>query len=243
VPPGVIAVLAALGALAGVGVRPVVFAWSVPSGCSSRTNCPHCRAPVLRPGLAAVLALISGRCRACRTRIAVPPALAEVLLSVLFALLAYRHSDLLVVLAFCWLAAHGAAIALIDIAVHRVPNVLAFSAYLGVIALLATAAVVGHHPAVLLQAVLAGIGLVAFYSLLALASRGGMGMGDVKLAASLGTALGWSGLPTLIIGTLLGFVLGATYGLLVIAIGHLRWRQQFAFGPFMILGAIVALVM
>jgi len=37
--------------------------------------------------------------------------------------------------------------------------------------------------------------------------------------------------------------MGATYGLLVIATGHLRWRQQLAFGPFMSLGAIVALLM
>ena len=68
-------------------------------------------------------------------------------------------------------------------------------------------------------------------------------MGDVKLATSLGTALGWVGVPTLLTGTLLGFVLGATYGLVTIVTGRARWRQQFAFGPFLILGTVGALLL
>jgi hypothetical protein len=67
--------------------------------------------------------------------IAVPLGVIEILLGVVFALLAYRHP--VEALALCWLAAHGAAVALIDIAVRRIPNVLAVSAYAGVTLLLA----------------------------------------------------------------------------------------------------------
>lgn len=236
-----IGLFAVLGALTGVVVRPIVFALSVPSGDPARTDCPRCRAPVLT-GVRQVRAVVSGRCRSCRTRLGVPPGLVEVLLAGVFALAVYRHADVLVVLAFCWLAGHGAAVALIDLAVHRIPNVLAISAYAGVTPLLATAALVEHHPVGLLRAVLAGIALAAFYGVLALASRGGLGLGDVKLAASVGTALGWVGVPAVVTGTLLGFVLGAVYGLVAIVTNHSRWHAQFAFGPFMSLGAVVALL-
>jgi hypothetical protein len=57
----------------------------------------------------------------------------------------------------CWLAAHGTAVSLIDIAVYRIPNLLAVSAYGGVTLLLAKTVLAEHHPVVLLRAVLAGI--------------------------------------------------------------------------------------
>lgn len=242
-PPGLIAMFAILGVLAGAGVRPIVFALSVPTAHPPRTNCPHCHTPVLRREWRAALALASGRCRWCRARIAAPPVVAEVALGVIFALLAYRQTEIWVVLAFCWLAAHGAAVALIDAAVQRVPNVLAASAYAAVMALLAVAAMVEHHPAALLRAGLAGIGLTVVYGLLAVASRGGLGMGDVKLAASLGTALGWISVTALVAGTLLGLLLAAAYGFVAITTRQLRWRQHFALGPFLVLGTVTALVL
>ncbi|MFC7649796.1 hypothetical protein ACFQX6_62715 [Streptosporangium lutulentum] len=37
-----------------------------------------------------------------------------------------------------------------------------------------------------------------------------MGLGDVKLAASLGTALGWFGWETVAVGAFLGFLAGVS---------------------------------
>lgn len=237
-----IAVFAIVGMLVGMAVRPIVFALSVPTGQAPRTSCPHCRAPVVRREWRAIVAMLSGRCRSCHARIAVPPATVEVVLGMVFTLLAYRQPGEWVVLAFCWLGAHGVAVALIDVAVRRVPNVLAVSAYAGVVALLTVASVVEHHPAALLRAAVAGIGLVAFYGLIALGSRGGLGMGDVKLAASLGTALGWISVTTTVAGTLVGLLLAAAFGLAAIVVGRLRRREQFALGPFLVLGTMTALL-
>lgn len=241
-PPGVIVLFAVLGVLTGLGVRPIVFALSVPTGHPPRVTCPHCQVPVLRADWRAAVALVSGRCRSCRTRIALPPTVVEVALGVVFVLLAYRHPGVWVTLAFCWLCANGTAVALIDAAVHRVPNALAVSTYAGVLGLLAVAGTVEHHPTTLLRAVLAGIGLMTFYGLLALASRGGVGMGDVKLVAGLGTALGWVSVSAVVGGTLLGLLLAAGYGLVAIIAGRLRWAQRFALGPFLVVGAVVALL-
>jgi leader peptidase (prepilin peptidase)/N-methyltransferase len=170
---GVIAMCAILGVLAGAGARPVVFALSVPTAHPPRTTCPGCHKAFLRREWRAVVAVLSDRCRSCRARIAAWPAVVEVVLGVVFALVAHQQTEIWVVLASCWLAAHGAAAALIDAAVRRVPNVLALSAYAGVVAMLAVAGVVEHRPTTLLPAVLAGIALAGFYGVIALASRGG----------------------------------------------------------------------
>ncbi len=240
--PMMITVFAILGALAGLAVRSTVFSLSVPAERPPRTDCPRCHAAILGHGHRTEEVLVWGRCRRCHSRIAPPPLLVEVPLGVVFALLAYRQSDVWAVLAFCWLSAHGAAAALVDLAVRRVPNVLTLSSYIGVVAFLAVQTASGHDWAGLLKAVIGGIGLAVFYLVLAVASRGGLGLGDVKLAAGLGTALSWIGITALVAGTVLGLLLAGATGLAAILMGRLRWHQQFPFGPCLVLGALLILL-
>ena len=75
--------------------------------------------------------------------------------------------------------------------------------------------------------------------LLAVVSKGGMGGGDVKFAFALGFWLGWQGT---LVGLFLGFVLGGVVSLLLLLLG-LRGRKDFIpFGPFIAVGAWVALL-
>jgi leader peptidase (prepilin peptidase) / N-methyltransferase len=74
------------------------------------------------------------------------------------------------------------------------------------------------------------------------ASRSALGLGDAKLAASLGTLLAWAGWPALIAGTAAGFLLAAVYGLGLLAARRATLRQKIPFGPFMIVGAFLALL-
>jgi leader peptidase (prepilin peptidase) / N-methyltransferase len=72
----------------------------------------------------------------------------------------------------------------------------------------------------------------------ACARPGGMGMGDVKLAAVMGLYLGAAVAPALLIG----FAAGALAGLAVIARRGLAARKHAVpFGPFLALGGVVAL--
>ena len=74
--------------------------------------------------------------------------------------------------------------------------------------------------------------------LVALAYPRGMGMGDVKLAGVMGLYLGKAVAPALLIG----FAVGALYGLALIARHGAEARKQAVpFGPFLALGGIVAL--
>ena len=104
------------------------------------------------------------------------------------------------------------ALAWIDVAVQRLPDVLTASAYAGTAGLLLLAAAVSGHWRDLGRAVLGGLALAAAYLIFAVISRSALGLGDAKLAGSLGTLMAWSGWPTLIAGTFAGFLLGAGSG-------------------------------
>jgi leader peptidase (prepilin peptidase)/N-methyltransferase len=146
-------------------------------------------------------------------------------------------------LAFCWLAVIAVTLAFIDLAVYRLPDRLTLAAYLGTGGLLTVAALTGGRFDDLLRAGLAGVALAAFYLLLFLVNPAGMGLGDVKLAASLGTALGWLGWDTVFIGAFLGFVAGGLYGAALMVTRRASRKSEIPFGPFMVIGAFVAILL
>jgi len=172
-----------------------------------------------------------------------PPVLVvAVTTAVLFGALATRVHPGLVLAAACWLAACAVPLAFIDTAVRRLPDRLTIPAYAGTAVLLLAAAATGGHWPILLRAVLGGLALAALYLALLLISPAAMGLGDVKLALSLGTLLAWFGWRTLIAGGLAGFGLGGLFGLALLVSGRATRKQHIAFGPFMILGAFLVIL-
>ena len=252
-----VAALAVAGLAIGWCLRTVVVRLAVPAGEPPRAGCPACgeqipadggRRAASRPGgiLAAALrfrpaASPSGRCPACRARVGPPPFAVELSTAVLLGALAARVHPGLVLAAACWLAVCSVALAWIDAAVQRLPDVLTGSAYAGTAGLLLLAAAAGGHWHSMLRAAGGGLVLAAAYLALAVVSRSAIGLGDGKLAAGLGTMLAWAGWPVLVAGTLAGFLLAAVYGLGLL-LRRTAWRQRIPFGPFMIAGAFIALL-
>jgi leader peptidase (prepilin peptidase)/N-methyltransferase len=77
------------------------------------------------------------------------------------------------------------------------------------------------------------------YFLIALASRGGMGGGDIKLIAMIGAFLGWQ---AVLLTTFLAAVVGGAVGIvLMLAFGRGR-KHAVPFGPFLAAGAIVCVL-
>ena len=85
--------------------------------------------------------------------------------------------------------------------------------------LLAAAAVGGPSWSALVRALLGGLALAGFYLLLMVISPSGMSLGDVKLAASLGTLLAWFGWRLLLAGGFAGFLLGGVFAAALLAAG------------------------
>lgn len=93
----------------------------------------------------------------------------------------------------------------------------------------------------------AGIGLVvarAFFWLLWRIHSSGMGFGDVRLAGMLGCALGYLGWSQLVVGLYSGFLVFGLPGLLLAVVRRDRavLRTAFPFGPFMLVGALIGVV-
>lgn len=69
-----------------------------------------------------------------------------------------------------------------------------------------------------------------------------MGFGDVKLAGVLGGAMAYLSWGTLLTGSFLAFILGSIVGVLLISLGRAGRKTAIPFGPFMILGALAAVL-
>ena len=85
--------------------------------------------------------------------------------------------------------------------------------------------------------------LYAFYFVIRLVRPDGMGGGDVKLAGVVGMYLGWLGWGALAVGAFAAFVLGGIFGLALIAAQKAGRRTAIPFGPWMIAGAWVGIVL
>lgn len=231
---GVVFITAAAvtGVLIAPVVRGLIFVHSVDVGQSWRYHCPECaaRAWIMPP---------TGRCARCHVRLGPPIGTVELACAATFALVTWRISELLPLLAFGWIAVIGVALTFIDIAVQRLPNRLTFGAFAGAVLLLALAG----QPARLGIALLSALGMTACYLVLILIRPAGIGWGDAKLALSLGLALGWFGALAAVYATAAGFVLSGLFAVAMLASGRLGLKDYIAHGPFMLLGALTVLVL
>jgi leader peptidase (prepilin peptidase) / N-methyltransferase len=144
--------------------------------------------------------------------------------------------------AYLYLGAIGVALAMIDLDVKRLPNVIVLPSYVVALALLGIAALVEAEADDLIHALIGMAALYAFYFVLALVYPAGMGFGDVKLAGVLGLYLAWLGWAELISGAFLGFLFGGVVGIGLMIARRAGRKSQIPFGPFMLAGALVAIL-
>src|SRR5689334_12880589 len=187
----VVASLAAAGLAAGWAQRAVIIRYAVSAGEPPLRCCPSCGQRLLA---ARQMALVPcARCSACGRRTGPPPLAVELTTALLLGALAARVHPAPVLAAACRLALCSVPLAFIDAAVRRLPDVLTGATFAGTALLLLAAAAADGTWHVLAGAVLGGVALAGFYLVLAVISPSGMGMGDVKAAASLGAMLAWRG--------------------------------------------------
>jgi prepilin signal peptidase PulO-like enzyme (type II secretory pathway) len=79
----------------------------------------------------------------------------------------------------------------------------------------------------------------AIFLLIAIVSRGGMGWGDVKLAALIGLATGF---PLVFLAIIMGAILGGIVAVALVIAKKRKRRQTIPFGPFLAVAAMVTLL-
>ena len=133
-------------------------------------------------------------------------------------------------------------LAFVDLDVHRLPDRIQLPAYPVLALLLAACSYASGDWSPFVRALIAGLVLWLLFLILGILPGGGIGFGDVKLAGLLGMLLGWLSWTHVMRGTVATFLIGGVVALLVMAIAGKGRRDEFAYGPSMLLGAVVALI-
>jgi leader peptidase (prepilin peptidase)/N-methyltransferase len=234
---GLAALAFAGGLVAGSFVG--VVAHRVPRGESivgPRSRCPHCGTRIAAYDNVPVLSwlLLRGRCRHCGGRISPRYPLVELALGILFAgtvlVLWDDGAELALGLVFVSVLA---AVTLTDLERRVIPNTIVLTG-----AVIGIAIVAGTDPGSLPERAIAAVAAGGVLLLGALARPGGMGMGDVKLAALMGLYLGRAVAAALVVGFAAGALVGVA---LMLRHGASARKRALPFGPFLALGGVVGL--
>ena len=220
-------ILSALfGAAAGAFVPRVAHRLAVPFGAPSRSSCADCAGPFPAGSPGWVRAGPACRCDTGWWRTVLGSAVAS---AVTAAALGPRRILPVLLMAVVL----GVLLARIDLRCLRLPDPLVASLGLLVAVPVAVAAP-QRLPAALLGAAVFG----AAYLTPAVLSRGGLGLGDVKLAVVLGFLLGFLGRPAALAGLLVPPLLNGPIALYLLATRRIGPGTGLPFGPALLLGAL-----
>ena len=231
-----------LGLLSGSFLNVVIY--RVPRGesiVSPGSHCPACGHNLRAWELVPVISFLiqKGQCRNCRSRISWRYPMVELLTGVLFYLTAALSFGMEIHLARLLLnlvfVAVLIALAFIDLDTFRLPDVLTLPLLgLGLLgAFLVQGAPTGW------ESVLSTLGAGGLFWIIARVYPQGMGLGDVKLVAAMAAFLGF---PSIFLAVFAGSFVGAITGISLLLLGKKSFHQQIPFGPYLALGAILALL-
>ncbi|WP_084475787.1 A24 family peptidase [Arthrobacter sp. I3] len=161
----------------------------------------------------------------------------------LSALLAWRFGASPELPAYILLAVAGVQLARVDMQHHLLPNRMVLPLLVVGIALLGVAAGVSGEAGSLLRGVAGASILFVLYLSLALTSKNGLGMGDVKLAAPLGLYLGYLGWTHLFYGGALGFVAGGLASVLLVLKNRGNKPKEVPYGPSMLAAGLAIILL
>lgn len=221
--------------------------YRVPLGRSvvrARSACPSCGQLIAWYDNVPLVSyvLLRGRCRRCHARISLRYPAVEIAVAAVWVLLALRIGWKPELPAFLGFGTTLVILSAIDLEHRRLPNRVLGPASIVALVLLGAAALVEGAYRSLLGA---GAGAVAYglpILVIGLIAPGGMGGGDIKFAPYLGFHLGWLGLGHVLAGALLGFLGGGMVGVALIVAGRKGRKDPIPFGPFMALGALIAVL-
>jgi leader peptidase (prepilin peptidase)/N-methyltransferase len=234
-----VVIIAFLGGLA-VGSFATAVAYRVPRGMPfavERSQCPACGAQIGARDNVPVFSwlVLRGRARCCGAAISPRYPLTELAVGVLYAatVVVYRHHAAEAVIGLVFVAVL-AVVTLTDLDLRIIPNkvLIAGSA-------LCLAIAIPTDPGGVPERLIAAAAGGGLFFLVVLAYPRGMGMGDVKLVATMGLFLGRAVAPAILAGLLAGSIVGLA---LIATQGAQARKMAIPFGPFLALGGVVGML-
>lgn len=202
-----------------------------------RSRCPACGAQIAAYDNLPVFSwlLLRGRARCCGAEISPRYPLTELVLGSLYAatvlVLWDEPTEVALGLVFVTMLT---AVTLTDLERRVIPNKILLVAAVFAVAI----AAIGDPSSLPERAIAAGAAGGALFAA-ALAYPRGMGLGDVKLAATMGLFLGRNVGPALIVALLAGSLVGLA---MIARHGAAARKQAIPFGPFLALGGVAGLL-
>jgi leader peptidase (prepilin peptidase)/N-methyltransferase len=233
------AALAFVGGLLA-GSFATAVAHRVPRGESimgPRSRCPHCGTQIRARDNIPLFSwlLLRGRARCCGAKISPRYPLAELATAILFTAVAivFRGDggEIAIGMVFSTMLV---AITLTDLERRVIPNKI-----LAVGAILCLAIAIPTDPGSVAERLIAAAAVGGLFFIVALVSPRGMGLGDVKLAATMGLFLGRAIAPALLAALLLGSAVGLA---LIARHGAQARKMAIPFGPFLALGGVLGML-
>jgi leader peptidase (prepilin peptidase) / N-methyltransferase len=208
------------------------------------------------------------RCGHCGARFDRTGPVVEVTTAAGFALAAARFGPSWELLPMLVLVAALVAVSAVDLAHYRIPDRIVFPSLAVSIVAISAISVADGSPGAIGDAATGAVFFAAVLLVAAILTRGGIGLGDVKLALLLGLFIGWIGgdllrttrlvLIALVIGSVLGAVVGLVLGAVRRATGRAvlpdplategdtagpHWtKQTFPFGPALAVGTLAVVL-
>ena len=159
----------------------------------------------------------------------------------LYALVANRFTHDITALTFGVLVGAGMWLTLIDIDTHVLPRRIVYRTTALVMPMLVISVFFDDAGSVLRMF----IGAIAMWMLmrvLEVLARGGLGGGDVALAGLLGMFTGWISYEAIATALIAAFIAGGLFAALLLITRKASRSTRFAFGPFLIVGALIAVL-
>jgi leader peptidase (prepilin peptidase) / N-methyltransferase len=206
-----------------------------------RSRCPSCGHPISALDNIPVISylFLRGRCKSCKTPISIrypSVELTTALLSIIISVQLGPSIQTGVALLFTWALI---CLTLIDFDTQLLPDsitlpLLWFALFVSLFNVFVT------PETALIGALVGYLTLWSVFWLFKLATgKEGMGYGDFKLLAAIGALLGWEMLPQVI---MLSAFVGATVGLILIAVKGRDKNTPIPFGPYLSIAAFIALI-
>ncbi len=204
------------------------------------SRCPSCHHRLAIRDLIPVFSYLQlrGRCRYCRTPIPRRVLWVEIGTGVLFAYLFWLYGLSIELAVVAFFSSLFIVLMVIDLEHGLILNKVVYPAM--AVALLTSAFLSQSEivPNIKYSAIGGGIGL-ALFLLIVFISRGGMGWGDIKMAALIGLITGF---PLIFVALFLAVVLGGLAAVILLLLKIKKRKEGIPFAPFLSIAAIVTLL-